>query len=59
MTEDELKENWAERGFSFGSGTVKIGDGIDEAVHNDQEELIDMANGKGKLDLLLETSPLL
>ncbi len=46
MTENEIKENWAKRGFSFGTGTISLNDGVEEAVHEDKDELIIMANGK-------------
>ena len=46
MNKEELEKNWTDRGFSFGIGTIKDGDGINEAVHNDKDELVLMEFGK-------------
>ena len=46
MNLDKLKKDWIERGFSFGVGTIKSGDAVDEAVHNDQDELVLMEIGE-------------
>lgn len=46
MNIDELEKNWTGRGFSFGIGTIKSGDAVDEAVHNDKDELVLMEPGK-------------
>ncbi len=35
MTEQEIEKSWAERGFSFGVGNIKV-DAVDRAVHEDQ-----------------------
>ena len=34
MDIDELEKDWKERGFSFGVGTIKAGDAVDEAFHD-------------------------
>lgn len=46
MTEKEFETNWAERGFSFGVGKIKLDEGVDDAVHDDQDELVVMVNGR-------------
>ena len=46
MNIDELEKNWSARGFSFGVGTIKSGDSVDEAVHNDKDELVLMEAGE-------------
>lgn len=46
MTEKEFETNWAERGFSFGVGNIKLDEGVDDAVHDDQDELVVMVNGR-------------
>jgi len=46
MNIDELEKNWTDRGFSFGVGTIKSGDAVDEAVHNDKDELVIMESGR-------------
>ena len=43
---DELEKDWAERGFSLGVGTIKAGDAVDEAFHDDKDELVLMENGE-------------
>ena len=40
MDINDLERNWADRGFSFGVGTIKSGDAVDEAVHDDKDELV-------------------
>ena len=40
MNIDELEKDWTERGFSFGIGTIKAGDAVDEAFHDDKDELV-------------------
>ncbi len=45
MNIDELEKDWAARGFSFGIGTIKAGDGVSEAVHDDKDELVLMEKG--------------
>ncbi|WP_201342331.1 hypothetical protein [Abyssogena phaseoliformis symbiont] len=40
MNIKELEKNWADRDFSFDIGTIKSGDTVDEAVHNDKDELV-------------------
>ena len=46
MNINELEKNWTDRGFSFGVGTIKSGDAVDEAVHNDKDELVLMEPGE-------------
>lgn len=46
MNIDELEKNWTGRGFSFGVGTIKSGDAVDEAVHDDKDELVFMEPGE-------------
>ena len=46
MTENEYRESWAERGLSFGSGTVTLEKGVVQAVHDEKDELVVVANGK-------------
>ena len=46
MDADKLEKGWTDRGFSFGVGTIKSGDGVKEAVHKDQDELVLMEKGK-------------
>lgn len=53
MTEQEIEKNWKERGFSFGVGSIKIGDAVDRAVHEDRDELVIMASGK--LEAIIDT----
>jgi len=40
MTESEYEKNWKGRGYSFGVGTIKLETGVDEAVHDEQDELL-------------------
>lgn len=46
MNIEDLEKSWIERGFSFGVGTIKAGDGIKEAVHDKQDELVFMEKGR-------------
>ena len=46
MNVDELEKNWTDRGFSFGVGTIKSGDAVDEAVHDDKDEMVLMEAGE-------------
>lgn len=46
MDIDELKRDWIERGFSFAVGTIKAGDAVDEAFHDDKDELVFMESGE-------------
>ncbi|MEH6628100.1 MAG: hypothetical protein V7739_16780 [Motiliproteus sp.] len=46
MNIDELEKNWTDRGFSFGVGTIKSGDAVDEAVHEEKDELVLMETGE-------------
>ena len=45
MDIDELEKDWTERGFSFGIGTIKAGDAVDRAFHDDKDELVLMESG--------------
>ena len=45
MNVDQLEKDWTERGFSFGDGTIKAGDAVDEAFHDDKDELVHMDRG--------------
>ena len=46
MSIDELEKNWTDREFSFGIGTIKSGGSVNEAVHDDKDELVFMETGK-------------
>jgi len=46
MTESEYKRNWEDRGYSFGVGSINLDKGVDEAVHDDKDELVVTVNGK-------------
>ncbi len=46
MNIDELEKNWIGRGFSFGVGTIKSGDAVDESVHDDKDELVFIESGE-------------
>ena len=46
MTEYEYEKNWNDRGYSFGVGSIKLDKGVDEAVHDDKDELVVVVNGK-------------
>ncbi|PHR25899.1 MAG: cupin domain-containing protein [Desulfotalea sp.] len=46
MNKEKLEKDWDERGFSFGIGTIKSGDAVDESVHDDKDELVVMETGK-------------
>jgi mannose-6-phosphate isomerase-like protein (cupin superfamily) len=46
MTEQEYSKNWIARGYSFGVGSVTLERGVDEASHEDQDELVVAVNGK-------------
>lgn len=46
MNIEELEKNWIDKGFSFGVGTIKSGDAVDEAVHDDKDELVLMEFGE-------------
>lgn len=45
MTENEYKESWRKRGYSFGIGNVTLERGVDRAVHEDKDELVVVVNG--------------
>ena len=51
MTKEELEKNWVKRGYSFGIGNIKINDGIKNAAHDDQDELVVMVNGDLKVTI--------
>ena len=46
MNIDDLEKKWTDRGFSFGVGTIKSGDAVDEATHDDKDELVLMESGE-------------
>lgn len=45
MDIERLEKDWTERGFSFATGTIKAGDAVDTAFHEDQDELVLMEDG--------------
>ena len=45
MNIEQLEQDWIERGFSFAIGTIKAGDAVSEAFHQDQDELVLMESG--------------
>lgn len=55
MNNDDLQKDWTDRGFSFGIGTIKAGDGVNEALHDDKDELVFMENGKYEFTIDNET----
>jgi len=55
MNKEKLEKDWTGRGFSFGVGTIKAGDGINEAVHDNQDELVVMESGKYEFTVDNET----
>ena len=55
MDIDKLEKDWTERGFSFGVGTIKAGDAVDEAFHDDKDELVLMENGSYEFSFDNET----
>lgn len=55
MNKEELEKDWTDRSFSFGVGTIKAGDGINEAVHDDKDELVLMESGKYEFTIDNET----
>ena len=44
MTKNEYRKSWEARGYSFGSGTVTLEKGVDQAAHDDQDELVVVLN---------------
>ena len=55
MDIDKLEIDWTERGFSFGVGTIKAGDAVNEAFHDDKDELVLMENGSYEFTIDNET----
>lgn len=55
MNKEKLEKDWAARGFSFAVGSIKAGDGIDAAVHDDKDELVVMESGKYEFTIDNET----
>jgi len=55
MNKEKLEKDWTGRGFSFGVGTIKAGDGVNEAVHDDQDELVLMESGRYEFTVDNET----
>lgn len=51
MTEDELRANWLERGFSFETANLELEKGVSNAVHENQDELFVNVNGKTQVTL--------
>ncbi len=45
MTEEEYKNNWTTRGYSFATGVITTDRGVDKASHKDQDELVVVVNG--------------
>ena len=54
MTEQELEINWKERGYSFDVGDIKVGDGVDRAVHDNKDELVVIVSGE--LEVTIDTN---
>ncbi len=46
MNLEKLERDWNGRGFSFGVGAIKSNDGVDEAAHDDKDEVVVMGQGK-------------
>jgi len=55
MNKEKLEKNWTARGFSFGVGAIRAGGGINEAVHDNQDELVVMERGKYEFTVDNET----
>ena len=55
MDIDELEKEWTERGFSFAVGTIKAGDAVDEAFHDNKDELVLMESGGYEFSIDEET----
>lgn len=55
MDIDELEKDWTERGFSFAVGTIKAGDAVDEAFHDNKDELVLMESGEYEFSIDEET----
>ena len=55
MDIDELEKEWTERGFSFAVGTIKAGDAVDEAFHDNKDELVLMESGEYEFSIDEET----
>lgn len=55
MNIDEIEKDWLARGFSFAVGTIKAGDAVDEALHEDKDELVLMENGDYEFSIGDET----
>jgi len=55
MNIDNLEKDWAERGFSFGVGTIKAGDAVEEATHDSKDELVLMESGNYEFTIGSET----
>jgi len=46
MKESEYEKKWKEKGFSFAIGSIKLDKGVDEAVHDDLDEVVVAVNGE-------------
>jgi mannose-6-phosphate isomerase-like protein (cupin superfamily) len=55
MDIDALEKDWIERGFSFAVGMIKAGDAVDEAFHDDRDELVLMGSGEYEFSIGEET----
>jgi len=55
MDIDKLEKKWLERGFSFGVGTIKAGDSVSEAFHDNKDEMVFMENGRYEFTIDNET----
>jgi len=42
----KLEKDWIEREFSFDVGIIKAGDAVEEAFHEDKDELVLMETGE-------------
>lgn len=51
MDIEEVKKSWMKRGFSFATGTIKAGDAIHKASHEDKDELVMMEAGSYEFTL--------
>ena len=55
MTQKDFEENWISRGYSFAVGQIKLQEGVNNAVHDDLDELVVMVNGKLEFSIDGET----
>ena len=45
MTESEYRKNWNEKGYSFSTGSITLEKGVDQASHENKDELVVVVNG--------------